>query len=279
MKNLIYTCLWFNGNAGEAAKFYTGVFDKSVVVEENQMVSVFETGGQRFICLNGGPDYRINPSISFYIVYDSLQKLNKAWSMLADGGSVLMPIDKYDWSERYGWLQDRYGVSWQLVLGKPEDAGQQISPVLMFTGRQSGNAEKAIRFYTSVFKGSGIVNMFRYEKGENDIEGNLKHAQFRLGKQVFMALDSSLPHDYNFNEAVSFVVDCDNQDQIDYYWSNLTRGGSEGQCGWLKDQFGVSWQVIPAILPKLLADPARSERVTNAFLRMKKFEIEKLVNA
>ena len=173
MNNLIYPCFWLNGNAREAANFYTGVFDNSSVIEENQMVSVFESDGQRFLCLNGGPEFKINPSISFYIVYDSELKLDKTWSILADGGSVLMPLGKYEWTERYGWLQDRFGVSWQLSLGKLENVGQQFAPVLMFTGKQAGKAEQAVQYYTSVFKGSSIVGILKYQKGENEVEGTL----------------------------------------------------------------------------------------------------------
>ncbi|MBN2611090.1 MAG: VOC family protein [Bacteroidales bacterium] len=190
-----------------------------------------------------------------------------------------MPLDKYEWSNRYGWLQDGYGVSWQLAHGKITDVGQKISPVLMFTQNQNGNAEKAVRFYTSVCEDSSITGILRYSKEDGDVEGNVKHAQFKLNGNVFMALESSLPHEFSFNEAISFVVECDDQQEIDYFWKKLTDGGSEQQCGWLKDRFGVSWQVIPAILEKLISDPSRSQRVVDAFLQMKKFDIETLVNA
>ncbi len=277
--NMIYPSLWFNGNASEASKFYSTVFNNTVVREENKFVSTFESNGQKFMCLNGGPGFTINPSISFFVVFEDEGELEKTWAILLKGGSVLMPLDKYEWTEKYGWLQDKFNVSWQLSLGKLKDVGQKFTPVLMFTGEQSGKAEQAIQFYTSVFKGSSIVGIMKYGKGENEVEGTVKHAQFKLGKHVFMAMDSSLQHQFSFNEAISLVVDCETQEQIDYYWANLTKGGSEGQCGWLKDKFGVSWQIVPTILPELLSDPSRAERVTNAFLRMKKFEIEKLVNA
>jgi predicted 3-demethylubiquinone-9 3-methyltransferase (glyoxalase superfamily) len=159
------------------------------------------------------------------------------------------------------------------------DVGQKFTPVLMFTGKNNGRAEQAFLFYTSVFEGSGIKGVMRYEKGENEVEGTVKHAQFTLGNQVFMAMDSSLPHQFTFNEAVSLVVDCDTQKEIDYYWGRLTEGGEESQCGWLKDKFGVSWQIVPTILGSLMSDPSRSNRVIQAFLQMKKFNIEKLVNA
>jgi len=160
-----------------------------------------------------------------------------------------------------------------------ESSGQKFSPVLMFTDKQAGRAEQAIHFYTSVFEGSDIIGIVNYTKDDNDIEGTVKHAEFTLGTHAFMAMDSSLMHQFSFSEAISLVVDCETQEEIDYYWDKLTDGGEEIQCGWLKDRFGVSWQIVPVILYKLMSDPSRSERVTKAFLQMKKFEIEKLIKA
>ena len=94
-----------------------------------------------------------------------------------------------------------------------------------------------------------------------------------------MAMDSFMQHDFNFNEGVSLVVECENQAQIDHFWSKLTEGGEESMCGWLKDKYGVSWQIVPSILGKLMSDPERSQRVIAAFMKMKKFDIETLMNA
>lgn len=279
MKNSIYPCLWFNGNAKEAATFYCSVFKDSVITAENPYVTMFESSGQKFMCLNGGPEFSLNPSISFFVVCETEDEVDKVWKSFLKDGEVLMPLDKYDWSPKYGWVQDKFGVSWQLSLGKMEDVGQKFTPSLMFSGKQNGKAEQAIQLYTSMFDNSGIVGILRYTKNDNEVEGNIKHAQFHLGENVFMAMDTSLPQPFGFNEAISFVVECETQDKIDYFWYKFTAEGEEGQCGWLKDKFGVSWQIVPSILDELMSDPARSERVVNAFLQMKKFEIEKLVSA
>lgn len=279
MKHSIYPCLWFDAKAKEAAAFYCSVFAGSKIKSESDMVVMFESAGQIFMCLNGGPEFNINPSVSFYVICETEEEINKTWNALVKGGSALMLLDKYPWSEKYGWVQDRFGVSWQLSLGNVKEAGQKFTPLLMFTGNQAGKAEKAIKFYTDVFKESAIENIARYIKGENDVEGTIKHSRFRLGRDMFMAMDSSFPHKFGFNEGISFVVTCETQKEIDYYWNRLTEGGEESQCGWLKDQFGVSWQIIPSILGKLMSDPSKSQRVINAFLQMKKFDIEKLVNA
>lgn len=279
MKNKIYPCLWFDGNAKEAAEFYTSVFDNSRITAESPLVVTFDASGQKFMCLNGGPHFTMNPSISFFIVCETEEETDRIWNSLSKSGYSLMPLDKYDWSPKYGWVQDRFGVSWQISWGKLEDVGQKFTPSFLFTRDQNGNAEKAIRFYTSVFDNSDIVGIMRYTKEQGEVEGNIAHAQFKLNGQVFMAMDSSMDHKFGFNEGISLVIDCENQDQIDYYWNKLTQGGEESQCGWLKDQFGVSWQVVPTILEELMNDPARSQRVIDAFLQMKKFDIERLVEA
>jgi len=153
----------------------------------------------------------------------------------------------------------------------------------MFVGEQCGKAEAAINFYTSVFNNAKIGDIDRYGKGEEpDKEGTIKHAAFTLENQEFAAMDSALKHDFTFNEAISFMVECKTQEEIDYYWEKLSAyGGQEGVCGWLKDKFGVSWQVTPTGLDEMLRDPDKEkvERVTNAFLKMKKFDIRELKKA
>jgi len=278
--NTIYPCLWFDGKAKEAADFYCSVFDDSAIISENQIVVIFESSGQKFMCLNGGSEFSINPSISFYVICDTEKEIDGIHKALMDGGSELMPLGKYEWSEKYVWLQDKFGVNWQLSYGGMEKTDQKISIMMMFTGEKAGRAEQAINFYTSVFGSiSDITGVARYAKDDSDTEGTIKHAEFRLGDQAFMAFDSSYMHQFGFNEAVSIVVECETQEEIDYFWDKLTNGGEEGQCGWLKDRFGVSWQIIPTVLASLMNDPSRSERVVSAFLKMKKFEIEKLLKA
>jgi predicted 3-demethylubiquinone-9 3-methyltransferase (glyoxalase superfamily) len=251
----------------------------SVIISENPIAVIFESSGQRFMCLNGGPQYSFNPAVSFYVTFDYAGELDKSWNDLLEGGTVLMSLDKYAWSERYGWIQDRFGVSWQLDLTGPDDAGRKLIPALMFTGKQNGRAREAIETYTSIFKNSIIQGIFRYGKGEGGTEGHIMHAQFTLENREFIVMDSSSPHQFSFNEAISMVVECETQDEIDYYWSGLLADGEEGQCGWLKDKFGISWQIVPSILGELMSDPSRSARVMNAILQMKKLDVGKLVNA
>jgi predicted 3-demethylubiquinone-9 3-methyltransferase (glyoxalase superfamily) len=158
---------------------------------------------------------------------------------------------------------------------------QKITPFLWFD-RQ---AEEAVSFYTSIFKNSKIVSITRYGEEGAQAAGMPKETvmtmAFQLDGQEFVALNGG-PH-FKFTEAISFVVDCDSQNEVDYYWENLSEGGDEKaqQCGWLKDKYGVSWQIVPAVLNELLSDPdpVKSGRVMKAMLPMKKIDIEALKQA
>jgi predicted 3-demethylubiquinone-9 3-methyltransferase (glyoxalase superfamily) len=278
MKNSIYPCIWLDGNAKEAADLYCYTFANSAVKSENPMVVIFELNGQKFMGLNGGPIFKPNASISVFVNCESPEEVEKSYLSLGDGGSVLMPLDKYPWSEKYGWVQDKFGVNWQLFYNENDDS-EKFSLCLMFTGEQAGRAEGAINFYTKVFDESSIVSISRYGADDHDILGTIKHGMFSLNNHAFRAMDSSGDHKFTFNEGISFVVDCENQTEIDYFWEKLTNGGQESQCGWLKDKFGVSWQIVPKILAELMGDAERSQRVIAAFMKMKKFDIKKLIEA
>ena len=136
-----------------------------------------------------------------------------------------------------------------------------IYPCLWFNGQ----AEDAAKFYCSIFKNSSIQVCTHMV------------VNFELNGQKFMGLNGGT--NFKFNEAISIVVDCETQEETDYYWNKLTEGGEESNCGWLKDKFGMSWQIVPTILGELMTDPTKSEKVMQAFMKMKKFDIEKLLNA
>lgn len=233
------------------------------------------------MALNGGPLYKFTPAISFFIYCKTESQINELWQKLSDGGKVLMEFGKYPFSKKYGWVNDKYGVSWQLHLTESET---KIVPCLLFTGKQAGNAKTAIDFYTILFEDSKIMYAYHYEEGEGDKTEYLKHAGFSLAGQEFIAMDSGVNHAFTFNEAVSLFVNCKDQKEVDYFWNALTEAGEPGQCGWLKDKFGVSWQIVPKQLGELMGDPDREKanRVLQAMLKMKKIEIadlEKAANA
>lgn len=279
MTNNIHPCLWFDGQAKAAAELYCSVIKNSKITFESPMVVTFELGGKKFMGLNGGPMFKITPSISIFILCESIEETNKVWNKLLEGGKIMMPIDKYPWSERYGWLQDKFGLTWQIsVVYKPGDK-QQLTPSMLFTDKMFGRAEEAIRFYTSVFDHSSINPLHLYPDGDPNA-GKVMFAEFKLNEYPLIAMDGPGDHQYTFNEAVSFVVSCETQKEIDYYWDKLTaHGGQESMCGWLKDQFGVSWQIVPAVIGKLMGDAEKGPRVMQAVMKMKKLDLETMLQA
>ena len=155
----------------------------------------------------------------------------------------------------------------------------KITPCLGFDTQ----AEEAARFYISIFDNAKIRAVSRYSKAGHEIhgkqQGSVMTVAFEIDGQAFLALNGG--PNFKFNEAVSFQISCETQQEIDHFWNRLTEGGQERPCGWLKDRYGVSWQVVPAMFPQMLmdADAEKVERVTNAFLQMKKFDIAVLKRA
>jgi predicted 3-demethylubiquinone-9 3-methyltransferase (glyoxalase superfamily) len=152
----------------------------------------------------------------------------------------------------------------------------------MFVGDVAGKAEEAMRFYTSVFKEGTIGDIMRYGEGQGpDKEGTVQYATFTLNGQEFGAMDSAMAHNFTFNEAISLMVYCKDQKEIDYFWEKLSAVPEAEQCGWLKDKYGLSWQIVPAAMDKMMADKdsERVARVTQAFLQMKKFDLAELERA
>jgi predicted 3-demethylubiquinone-9 3-methyltransferase (glyoxalase superfamily) len=179
-------------------------------------------------------------------------------------------------------LLDKYGLSWQIIYANGADINQKITPVIVLVGGVCGKAEKAVNFWTSVFRDTNVPIILHYGKGEEpEKAGTVKYAAFSLFGQEFGAMDSTHEHAFMFDEAISFIVNCDTQEGIDYYWEKLFAAHEAEQCGWLKDKFSVSWQVVPASMDEILRsdDLERIDRVTQALLVMKKLDIAKLQEA
>ncbi len=242
------------------------------------MTVAFQLEGQSFSALNGGPHFKINPSISFFVYCESENKIEKLYNRLSDGGIVMMPLDKYDWSPKYAWVQDKFGVSWQLDVEQINNP-QKILPALLFANEKFDKVKEAVTFYTSVFPDSKILLEAPFDKSAGLSDNTLLFAQFKLSDYLFNAMSgSTMKHEFDFNEAFSFVVNCKDQEDVDYYWNKLTEGGAESQCGWLKDKFGVSWQIVPTRLMELLSDPnpSKAQYAMMAMLKMKKIVIADL---
>jgi predicted 3-demethylubiquinone-9 3-methyltransferase (glyoxalase superfamily) len=217
----ISPCIWYDRDALTAAELYVSAFENGQIehvthyLENDASPSGLPAGtpltvrfslcGQEFVALNGGPVFKPTPEISFFVDCESEAQMDALWDKFSAGGTVMMEVGEYPFSKRFGWLADRYGVSWQISLSGQR---QKISPYLMFTGKVSGRAEEAIRFYADVFGDTAPPNISHYGKdadGVNGIEGNVMFASFNLAGQSFMAADSAYPHSFTFNEGISLL--------------------------------------------------------------------------
>lgn len=289
--------LWFDKQAEEAMHFYTSLFANSRILSINRypdvamdehmkgmegkvLTGVFELNGYQFMALDGGPVFTFTPAISFFVNCETEEEIDELWEKLSEGGTVRMEFQKYPFAEKYGWVSDKYGVDWQLMLDHKK---QSISPALLFTKDKYGKAEEAINFYTSLFPNSEINFIQRRGKDhpETEKEGTVEYASFTLNGQHFKAMEGNQGHNFVFTEATSFYVNCEDQEEVDQLWEKLSAVPESEQCGWLKDKYGVSWQIIPKALPTLMTDPdpEKSGRVMQAMLQMKKINVAKLHEA
>lgn len=284
--------IWYDGNAEEAGRFYADAFTSAGLAARSTVEGRYPTDGlldfqrelagkaltvgveiegARLVLINAGPEYRPNPSISFMLNFDPLlfggdelaarASMDRLWGALSDGASTLMPLAEYPFSAHYGWMQDRYGVNWQLMLTRPEgDPRPFLIPALMFDGPSQGRAAEAADLYVSLFAdaagGSAVGNRATYgaPAGKASAE-ELAFGEFRIGDQWFMGADNGSGNDFGFSAAVSLQVDCEDQAEIDRLWSALSSVPEAERCGWLIDPFGVSWQIVPAHLEELMQRP------------------------
>ncbi len=274
MKNRIIPAIWYDQNGLEALEFYSSIFPNSDVYKSNPMVSQASIMGLDLISINGGPMFKPNPSISFMAVFEHKEELQLTWDHMKSEAKILMPLDKYPFSAYYGWMEDRYQVSWQFYLGELADVnGQAIVPTLMFSQAQQGKCQEAINFYQALFKDFELQGILKYADGE--CQGQIQHAQFKLNGTTLAAMDSGVPQNFSFNEGVSLTITCKNQEEIDYYWNSICKEGKESQCGWCQDSFGVFWQIVPEGLDIILANHPNAGQ---NLMRMKKIKIAELMH-
>lgn len=289
-KNKLVPHLWFDKEAKEAAEYYASIFRDSEVINVTTISSTpsgevdivsFKIWGVEFTAISAGPVFKINPSISFFVYCGSDSEIERLYNSLSENGSVLMPLDKYPWSSKYAWVQDKFGVSWQLDIDDI-NSGQKIVPAILFANDKADKVKEAAEHYTSIFPDSKIIMESPWDKSSGMPEGSLLFTQFKLNGYIFNAMSGGTPkHEFDFNEAVSFMAYCNDQQEIDYYWEKLSAGGSEQPCGWVKDKFGLSWQVVPAEMMTMMhtENKERLERLTKSMLKMGKLDREELISA
>jgi predicted 3-demethylubiquinone-9 3-methyltransferase (glyoxalase superfamily) len=287
---VITPCIWCNTHAEEAARFYTSFFPgdtiRSILHYSEGMplpagtvlIVDFTIAGRAFQALNGGPRFTVTPSLSFFLEVGTANEVRRLYDRLVEGGKVLMPLDAYPWSPCYAWVQDRFGVSWQVRLGDDAKSQPRVLPSLMFSDAQHGRASDAVAIYTRLFPNSAVQSVAHHA---GEASALLAHAGFTLAGEAFVAMDSPIAHGFSFTEGVSLSASCMGQDEVDRLWAALTEGGEPGPCGWLTDRFGVSWQIVPAAVVELQhrGDAAANSRMFQAMGQMKRLDLAALERA
>ncbi|MEA5052992.1 MAG: VOC family protein [Propionicimonas sp.] len=287
--------LWFDHTAAEAAAFYASVFPDAQVTDTQyypteglldfqqefagkELTVGFEIAGYRFIGINAGAEFPLTPSLSFMLNFDAdadpaaRDQLDALWAALTAGGQVLMPLQEYDFSPHYGWVADRYGVSWQLMLTHPQGVERPfVRPCLLFGGAAQNRAGEAYDYYSQLFPDTqaGPRMLYQQPVGPAIPGRSVLFSELQLLGQWVVLMDAGAEQDFTFNPGVSLMIEADGQTELDRYWAALSAVPEAEQCGWCTDRFGVSWQVIPSNLEQLMQAPDAYATL----MGMKKIEI------
>lgn len=290
--------LWYDKEAKEAIQFYTSLFPNSKINTvttlhntpsgDSDIVS-FTLWGYEMMAISAGPYFKLNPSISFMVNFDPAQdtdaktRIDEVWKKLIVGGTIRMPMDKYPFSEQYGWVEDKYGLNWQLILTDPKGEKRPfIIPSMLFVKDKAGKTEEATNFYMSIFKNSKRGAIAKYPAGMTpEKEGEVMFTDFMLENQWFVAMDSRQNHEFMFNEAFSFLVQCKDQKEMDELTEKLSAVPESEQCGWVKDKYGVSWQISSKEMEEMMQKGTQEQidRMTKAFLPMKRLNLAEIKKA
>lgn len=286
--------LWFAGNAEEAGEFYAGIFpgarlgaiqryptegllDVQQHLAGQPLTVDVELPDLRISLINAGDEFRPNPSAGFLVTIDPERdqdapaQLEGLHAALVDGGSELMELGEYPFSPRYAWVQDRFGVSWQLMLTEPGTGRRpRVVPALLFSSAAQNRCRDAIDHWVATFPDSEWGTVAEYPQATGPAEqGSIMFSEARILGQSITAMDSGVDMPVSFTEGFSLMVRANGQEELDRWWAALSRVPEAEQCGWCKDAFGMSWQVIPADLDQLMSRPGAYE----ALMGMGKIEI------
>ncbi len=283
--------LWFDKEAVAAARWYTELFEDSEIITINTLYDTpsgdsemveFKLAGMKISAISAGPYFKLNPSISLMVACPNPEEVDRLYRSLSAGGSELMPLGEYPFSKRYVWLQDKYGLSWQLAAVENMSEHQRIRINLLFSGEFCGKAEEAMDYYLTVFEDAKKGYIGNYKPKEAiDARARINYGELTLLGNQLIVMDHGYGGNFMFNEAFSLMILCKNQAEIDYYWDKLSYVPEAEQCGWVKDKFGLSWQIVPKNMNDWMAKGTDEEvrRMTKAFLKMKKLDIAEIEKA
>lgn len=293
MKNKIVPHLWFDTDAIHGIQFYTSLFRDSAITYQDILrdtpsgdcdIVMFHIGEQEFEAINGGPFFTHNPTQSLMVNFDpgrhadAKAYLDHVWEGLIEGGHIRIPLGSYPFSKHYGWVKDRFGIEWQLILTNEEgDERPFIMPCLSFSGERYKQAEAAGAFYVETFESGRRGTLYLYEDGQElQEEGAVMFSDIHIEDCWMVLMDGPMPPEAVFNESMSYIIYCENQEEIDGYWEKLSAVKEAEQCGWIKDKFGISWQITPIAYRDwmLTKDDGAKDRMMQAILNMKKLDIQ-----
>lgn len=256
---------------------YKSIFPELVIEEQSSIACTFTVMGSKMMLLQGGPMFAPNEAVSYFIYTGDKEKAADIFNILKERGRVLFPLQSYPWAACYGWVEDEFGVHWQ-VDGDEIRSSQKIVPCLLFVNEKRFQIREALAYYAGIFPQCKVLMEAPLEKEEGIPPDAILFTQVKIGENLYnMMCSRDEHHDFDFSTGNSFVILCKDQVEIDYYWESLGRDGEYEMCGWLRDKYGVSWQVIPAMLPELMKDPVKGPKVMEAFLKMRKFDLDALL--
>ncbi|MGP6172926.1 VOC family protein [Corynebacterium sp. A21] len=287
--------IWIQRVADEAADFYVNAIPDTQLVDTvkypgeglpdfqadfagKTLTNTLEIDGYKFVLINAGEEFTPNSSISFILNFDPSFRadargdLDRTWEKLTAEGTVFMELGEYPFSPHYGWVQDRYGVSWQLMLTNPEGVPRPfIVPTMMFAGPVQNKATEATDHYLAVLPNAALGNRVTYPEPQGPVTTeSIMFSDFQIDGEWLAAMDSGVEQHTTFNEGVSLQINAEDQAELDQIWSALSSLPEAEICGWCKDRWGVSWQVVPENINELMERPGAYE----VMMRQKKIIID-----
>ncbi|MGQ7595731.1 VOC family protein [Streptococcus suis] len=275
--------LWYDTEAKEAVAFYVDLFggklDWTYTITDTPSgdsdLIQFQLGDMTLAAISAGPYFKLNESMSLMVNVASKDEVTRLYQALSEGGRILMPLGEYPFSPYYVWLEDRFGLSWQLSYAPDLVKSYQFDICLLFSQEQVGLAQPMLDYYKDKLPQASVGQLSYYGEGEAAVEAaKLNYAELLIAGQKMIVMDHGYGGEASFNEAFSLMVYVDSQDELNFYYDLLSAVPEAEMCGWVKDQFGISWQIVPRMLMEAY-DTASQETVkavNDAVLTMKRLD-------
>lgn len=279
--------LWYDTEAKEAVAFYVDLFggklDWTYTITDTPSgdsdLIQFQLGDMTLAAISAGPYFKLNESMSLMVNVASKDEVTRLYQALSEGGRVLMPLGEYPFSPYYVWLEDRFGLSWQLSYAPDLDKPYQFDICLLFSQEQVGLAQPMLDYYKDKLPQASVGQLSYYGEGEAAVEAaKLNYAELLIAGQKMIVMDHGYGGEASFNEAFSLMVYVDSQDELNFYYDLLSAVPEAEMCGWVKDQFGISWQIVPRMLMEAYdtASPETVKAVNDAVLQMRRLDFDQI---